>query len=269
MTSQPRTQLVAAVAVLAIAIAAFGGENRTAPSVRRLIAPLAPTGPTLVGSGKAFFLHALPHGPTALRPRPRAMGYREREHVGHGGVTLLHTARPGGKMTVLVRTDGYTWTNNMTEIVTGGTHVTRILGLIWDKGEHNDAGKGAGKATPKAGEARKAIKPNRPIKKYLYALIRSSSTSVRGATRTSTTVTLTVWDLRTGVRIASGPLPPAELANLESPPPRAGIRVPHPPAPDVLTAGPLKLTQAGLTCGKTLFTVKDGKLIAKPLTPPK
>jgi len=262
MASRPRAQLVAASAVLALcALTGLGAEESSAPPSRGSIVRQVRTGPTLVASGKAYFLHALHHGPTALRPMPHLINYRrERDRVDHGGVTLLHTARASGKMTVLARTDGHTWTNRMTRIVTGGTHVTRILGLIWDRDKRTGAGKGTASAAP---ETRK------PSKKHLYALVASSTTSMRGVTRTSTTATLSVWNLHTGLRIASAAIAPTELPSLDSPPPRARI---HPlPAPrcDVLTAGPLKLTQAGLTFGKLLFTLKDGKLTSKTIAPPK
>lgn len=245
MTSLPGAQLVASIALIAaVALAAFAGENRAAPPARRPDGQSGPTGATLVASGKGYFLHAVP-----LASASRMVGFGGRQQVENGGVMLLHTTRTDGKMTVLLRTGSYTSTNRELRHMPTHTIVTRLVGLVQTEDQAN------AKPTSKdRGNTKGTSKP--PGKEYLYALTATAySRPIRHVT--SVGATLTVWDLQTGAQVASTPMPQRPTITL--------------PSTDALTPGPLKLTKAGLTWQdhNLLFTIKDGKLTTKPLTPPK
>lgn len=233
MTSRCRVRAVVCVAVLAGAGVAGRGEDGGGDR-RRPERVKGQTGPALIASGKAYFLHAVPLRSDQPHRGVNTLATPERGYGQHNSTVLLHTARPTGRMTVLFRTGTRTWFSDRTRVQRWGVSVTRLLGLACDG-------------------------------KYVYSLIGTWSTSQPGSRRAAV-CSLSVWDVQTGRLIGSTRFA-RQAPGLKTTRPVVTSLAPAAPVVDVTAAGPLKITRTGLTCQNYLFTVKAGKLAWKALAP--
>ncbi|HUT61590.1 MAG TPA: hypothetical protein VNA25_27435 [Phycisphaerae bacterium] len=198
--------------------------------------------PMLLLSGKRFLVHLLPQRtPTGQPSQSTRWALRQRGDPGPGGVMLLHTALPSGKMTVLLSTGSRAWVDTLSHAMRTEFRETRLGGVLLDGNN-------------------------------LYALS-WTRTDPRQAT---VGWSLYVFDVNSGallewatieggrIRLQTTTEGTRYIVAQFDPPPETQRR-------DVWGPGPLKRSDGGVMCFGVIFRIADGKVTAErppPATQP-